>query len=771
MRHEQQAHTMSVGQNVLRQEGREKLTGEAKYVDDITYPGMLYGKTIRSTVAHALIKYINFDPMFDWSRVVIADYRDIPGRNVVVLIEDDQPLLAESKVKHVEEPILLLAAEDREVLEEAAQHIQIEYEPLPAVFSMDDALARKQLLFKQDNIFKRICITKGDVLRGLSKSDRIIEGTYRVGPQEQLYIEPQGMIAIPGEDGAMIIEGSTQCPHYVHRAVKHILDLPDEKVIVRQTVTGGGFGGKEEYPDMLAGHAAVLARKTGRPVKMVYDRVEDLSATTKRHPARIHHRTGVTRDGRLMSMLIDIVMDGGAYCTLSPVVLSRGAIHAAGPYNCDNLRIEAKVVATNHPPYGAFRGFGVPQVCFAIEQHMDQIADSLGIDPLTLRQINMLRQGDRTATGQRLHYSVGSDQVLHAAVARANYHQLVRRYSRQTGTKRRGVGLSFFYHGAGFTGSGELNMRSGAAVELRVDGTASIYTGTTEIGQGTRTIFCQIVAEELGLPYERVFIENPDTSRVPDSGPTVASRTCMIIGGVLQRCASELKQKLVATAAEAIGVSVEAIKIENEHVLCIDAPVMTLADAVTTYVERYGPLRVFQRYDPPPGMQWDEREYRGDAYAAYAFGADVAEVEVDLETFEVKVLRVISAADVGRAIHPILAEGQIEGGTLQAVGYAVMEEVVMQQGRMINNRLTNYLIPTAVDAPEIHAILVESPYPFGPFGAKGIGELPMDGGAPAIASAIYQATGLRVTELPITPERLHQAACQAAGQRPNQEFK
>lgn len=767
MQHEQQAHAPSVGHNVLRQEGREKLTGEARYVDDLSYPGMLYGKTIRSTLPHALIKYINFDPVFDWSRVVIADYHDIPGRNVVILIEDDQPLLAERKVKHAEEPILLLAAEDRELLEEAARHVHIEYEPLPAIFSMDDALARKQVLYKQDNIFKRICITKGDVLRGLSKSDQIIEGTYRVGPQEQLYIEPQGMIAIPGEDGTMIVEGSTQCPYYVHRALKHILDLPDDKVIVRQTVTGGGFGGKEEYPDMLAGHAAVLARKAGRPVKMVYDRVEDLSATTKRHPARIHHRTGVSRDGRLMSMLIDIVMDGGAYCTLSPVVLSRGAIHAAGPYNCDNLRIEAKVVATNHPPYGAFRGFGVPQVCFAVEQQMDQIAESLGIDPLTLRQINLLRQGDRTATGQRLDYSVGSDQVLHTAVTRANYHQLVRRYRRQTGTKRRGVGLSFFYHGAGFTGSGELNMRSGAAVELRPDGTASIYTGTTEIGQGTRTIFCQIVADELGLPYERVFIENADTSRVPDSGPTVASRTCMIIGGVLQRCASELKHKLTVTAAEAIGVSVETIKIEHDHILCIDAPVMTLADAVNTHVERYGPLRVFQRYDPPPGMHWDEHQYRGDAYAAYAFGADVAEVEVDLETFEVKVLRVTSVADVGRAIHPILAEGQIEGGTLQAVGYAVMEEVVMQQGRMINNRLTNYLIPTAVDAPEINAILVESPYPFGPFGAKGIGELPMDGGAPAIASAISQATGLRITELPITPERLHQAACQAAGQNRN----
>jgi CO/xanthine dehydrogenase Mo-binding subunit len=471
----------------------------------------------------------------------------------------------------------------------------------------------------------------------------------------------------------------------------------------------------------------------------------------------IHHRTGVTKDGRLMSMLIDVVMDGGAYCTLSPVVLSRGAIHAAGPYNCANVRIEAKAVATNNPPYGAFRGFGVPQVCFAIEQQMDQIARSLGIDPVTFRQINMLRQGDETATGQQLHYSIGTDDVLNTAVASSDYHNLVRRYRKQTGTKRRGVGVSFFYHGAGFTGSGELNMRSGAAVELLSDGTAKIYTGTTEIGQGTRTIFCQIVADELGLPYDRVVMEEPDTSRVPDSGPTVASRTCMIIGGVLQHCASELKHRLAAAAAEAIGVSLNSVKIEHGEILCIDAPVMTFAEAVSTSIERYGPLRVFKRYDPPPGMRWDEHEYHGDAYAAYAFAADVAEVEVDVETLEINVLNLTSVADVGRAIHPILAEGQIEGGTLQGVGYAVMEEVVMRRGQMVNNRLTNYLIPTSVDAPEIKTILVESEYPYGPYGAKGIGELPMDGAAPAIASAIYQATGIVVTELPITPERLQQA--------------
>jgi CO/xanthine dehydrogenase Mo-binding subunit len=742
----------SVGKSVPRKEGREKLTGQAKYVDDLAYPGMLYGKTIRSTVAHALIKKIEFDPAFDWTRVLIADYRDIPGKNIVALIVDDQPLLVENRVRHIEEPIRLLAAADRELLEEAAKHVRIEYEELPAIFSMEESLDRKQVLYGEDNVFKHISITKGDVEKGLAEADVVVEGTYREGPQEQLYIEPQGMIAIPNEDGSITVDGSMQCPHYVHRALKVLFDLPDEKVIVRQTVTGGGFGGKEEYPNMIAGHAAVLARKAGRPVKIIYDRGEDLAVTPKRHPAIIKHRTGLTRDGRLVAMDIAILMDGGAYCTLSPVVLSRGAIHAAGPYRCPNVRVEANVVATNNPPYGAFRGFGVPQACFAVELHMDKIADALGLDPLTVRQINMLRQGDETATGQKLTYSIGTAEVLSTAIAKSNYERLYHQYKKQTGAKRRGIGLSFFFHGAGFTGSGELNMRSGATVELLADGSAKIITGSTEIGQGTRTIFCQIVADELGLPYDQVVMEEPDTSRVPDSGPTVASRTCMIIGGVLQKAAAELQQTLTQFVAESLGLTASVL--DNRNFICDGAPVMSLAEAARAYIERHGPLRVFKRYDPPPGIQWDDATYHGDAYAAYAFAADVAQVEVDMETYEISVLKITNVSDVGRAIHPILAEGQIEGGTLQGVGYATIEGVVMKNGRMVNDRLTNYLIPTSVDAPEIETILVESEYPFGPFGAKGIGELPMDGAAPAIASAIYNATGVMVTELPITPERL-----------------
>ncbi|MGH9855318.1 MAG: xanthine dehydrogenase family protein molybdopterin-binding subunit, partial [Blastocatellia bacterium] len=410
---------MAVGQNVLRKEGHEKLTGAARYIDDIALDGMLFGKTIRSSIPRGRIKSITFDPAYDWSRIVVADYRDIPGNNYVALIENDQPLLAETEIRHCEEPILLIAAESKHEAEIAARHIRIEYEELPPVLTIEDALEGDQIIHGSDNIFKSFLITRGDVDEAFKQADHIVEGEYRVPHQEQLYIEPQGMIAIPGDD-TMTVMGSMQCPYYVHKALKHVFNLSDEQVIVIQTTTGGGFGGKEEYPSMIAAHAALLAHKAKRPVKIIYDRAEDIAATPKRHPGIIRHRTGVTKDGRLVASEIDIVFDGGAYATLSSVVLSRGAIHALGPYRCDNVRITARAVATNTPPNGAFRGFGAPQVTFAYEMQMEKIAEKVGMDSVAIRRINMLREGDITATGQKLIWSVGSEEVLNAAVERSD---------------------------------------------------------------------------------------------------------------------------------------------------------------------------------------------------------------------------------------------------------------------------------------------------------------------------------------------------------------
>jgi CO/xanthine dehydrogenase Mo-binding subunit len=752
---------MAVGQNVLRKEGYDKLTGAARYVDDISLDDVLFGKTIRSTIPRGRIKSIKLDPSYDWSRIVVVDHRDIPGENYVALIENDQPLLVESEVRHCYEPILLIAAESKQLIEEAARHIQIEYEESTPVLTMEESLACKELLYGTDNVFKRFLIGRGDIDEGFAAADRIIEASYRVPHQEQLYIEPQGMIAIPG-DGEMTVMGSMQCPYYVHKALKQLLRLSDERTIVIQTTTGGGFGGKEEYPSMIAAHAALLAQKARRPVKIIYERDEDIAATTKRHPGIIRHRTGVTRDGRLTASEIDIVLDSGAYVTLTPVVLSRGAIHALGPYRCDNVRIAARAVVTNTPPNGAFRGFGAPQVTFAYEMQMEKIAAELGIDPLELRRTNMLREGDITATGQRLTWSVGSEDVLNAAVTRSHYLEKrddARLENQEAGSLRsqvrRGVGLSFFLHGAGFTGSGEARMKAQAGVEITADGHARVLAGSTEIGQGTRTIFCQIVADELGLEFDDVEVEDPDTSKVPDSGPTVASRTTMVVGSVVQLAARECKDKLVNFVGERFGAP-EAKLVAGEFT-ANGKSLARFNEIAREYIAQFGELRAYSRYASPPEIEWDDETYSGDAYPVYSWGAEVAEVEVDMDTFEVTVGKITTAQDIGRAIHPVLAAGQIEGGTLQAVGYGLLEELVWDKGRIINNRLTNYIIPTSLDAPDMETIIVEKAYPHGPFGAKGVGELPMDGAAPAIAAAVFNATGAFVSEIPITPERLMSA--------------
>ena len=698
----------SVGRNVPRKEGLDKVTGAARYVDDLAFPGMLHARTVRSAIPSGEIADLRLD--FDRTGFTIADWRDVPGRNTIALIELDQPCLAEREIRHFAEPILLLAHEDRERLLDAERGVTIEYRPSEPVYDPE----------RSPQCFKEIVIEKGEIARGFAEADRIVEGEYRAGHQEQLYIEPNGVIALP-ENGGVTVYGSLQCPYYVHRALRVLLGLPEDRVRVVQTETGGGFGGKEEYPSMIAGHAAILALKSGRPVKLVYDRVEDMVATTKRHPAVIRHRTGVKRDGRLTAIEIDVLMDGGAYMTLSPVVLSRGVIHATGPYRCDHVRVHGRVVMTNTPPNGAFRGFGAPQTQFAAEVHMERIAEALGMDPVRLRETNAFRPGDTTATGQVLGNDCSAVKVLRDAVKRSGFRGKRRAWR---GTNR-GIGLSLFFHGSGFTGGGEVKLASKASLELTERG-ARILVGSTEIGQGTRTMHAQIVADTLGIPYENVEAEAVDTARVPDSGPTVASRTCMVVGKILERCAREIREKLGKTTPQ-------------------------------DYLAKNGSLVVTKEYAGPDGLYWDDDTYRGDAYGAFGWGCDVVEVERDPVTFEVRPTRVTTVQDIGRAIHPVLASGQIEGGTAQGIGYALLEEVSLRDGRMANAQLTNYIVPTTLDTPAIDVTILENPYEHGPFGAKGVGEMPIDGPAPAVVNAIRNL-GIDIREIPATPERILKAS-------------
>ena len=708
----------------LRREGPAKLTGEAKYADDLVFPGAWFGATVRSTEPHARFIGVELDDGFDWSRVVMVTADDIPGDNVVSLIDDDQPVLVPvgGVIRHQAEPCVLIAAPDRAVLREAKRHIRLRTERLPAVF---DPLW-------SDIEFAHYTVETGDPATAMASAALVVEGTYRVGHQEQLYIENQAMIAVPRPDGGVTVHGSLQCPYYVHKAMKRALRMGDELAVVVQAETGGGFGGKEEYPSVIALHAALLALRCGKPVRMIYDRHEDISATTKRHPAVIRYRSGVSETGELIAQEIEVIMDGGAYSTLTPVVLSRGTLHAGGPYRCPNVRITGRAMATNTPPNGAFRGFGAPQTEFAAEMQVNRIAEALDASPLDLRRRWVYRENDVTPTGQVLRESVAGIEVLEAAADAAAFdrtHAQTRamREARTDGARvATGIGLALAWHGAGFTGSGEVKLASVASLELTDDGRIRVLTASTEMGQGTKTIFPQIVAEALGVEYGDVEVAPQDTSIVPDSGPTVASRTAMVVGGLLIKAA----EKLRARVEERTG--------------------QPFADSYRTA----GPMRVDERFTPYPGEPFDDTTYRGDAYPAFGWACAIARVDVDLDTGEVTVRECISADDVGKAIHPVLAEGQIEGGTLQAIGYATIEEMKLIDGRYMNDRMATYLIPTSLDAPKLRSILVEQPYSGVPHGAKGIGELPMDVGAPAIVAAIHDATGIWIDDLPATPERI-----------------
>ncbi|MGB6160191.1 MAG: xanthine dehydrogenase family protein molybdopterin-binding subunit [Acidobacteriaceae bacterium] len=727
-----------VGKPVLRKEGVAKVCGRAQYIDDLTLPGMLYGATVRSSIARGRILGIEFGDDVSWNEFVIVTATDIPGANEIALINHDWPCLAAEVVNHSEEPIVLLAHPDRHLLPKAVAAVRVQYEEWPAVFSIEESERRDAVVRGEDNLFKSFLMEKGDVDAVWAQADRIVQGEYATGAQEHLYIENNGAIAAYSADEGLTVWGSLQCPFYVHKSLVKMTGLPEDKVRIVQVETGGAFGGKEDYPSMIGAHAALLAMKSGHPVKIVYDRAEDMAATTKRHPSRVRHRTAVTREGKLLGAEIEIALDGGAYSTLSATVLSRATIHAGGPYDWPNIRVRSKAFATNYPPHGAFRGFGAPQSLFAIERHMDHIAEALGIAPDEVRRRNFLKPGQTTTTGQVVQEDIDLDHLMDRALDESDYHAKRERFARDNagaGMKKKGIGLAAFLHGSGFTGSGERYLNSLAAMDVTAAGKARVLVSSTEFGQGTNTILCQIAAETLGIDYDAVEMGPPDTSVVPNTGPTVASRTSMVVGKLVHSAALGLKKTLVVSGLLQEGYSTS-----------------DFVTAARTYVVQHGTLRSESRYEPPPGVHWDDQQYRGEAYAAYAWAVYVAEVTVDLATYGVVVDDFVAVQEVGRVLNPVLATGQIEGGVAQGIGWALYEKVVWGRGRMQNNQMTNYIIPTSQDIPPIRVFFEERPFGHGAYGAKGIGELPMDGPAPAILNAIAHATGKQFDSVPLLPE-------------------
>jgi CO/xanthine dehydrogenase Mo-binding subunit len=712
-----------IGVSPPRPDGLAKATGHTRYADDLKFPDLWFGATLRSPHAHARFErpaWRGGRPPGEAVLVTAADLGALGVVNGVQLLDDTWPILASGVVNHVGEAIAIVAAPSRAAARAAVEELEVSYTPLEAVLDLRAADTQQPLYSRN--------LECGNVASALAAADLIVEGEYRTGLQEHIYIECQAMTAWFDADGRAHAVGSMQCPYYVHKAFAHALGLPDDKIRIAATAVGGGFGGKEDYPSVIALHAALLARAARRPVRIAYDRHEDIIGTTKRHPSIVRHRTGVNRDGTLAAMDVEVILDGGAYKTLSPVVLSRAILHATGPYRVPHVRVRGRVLRTHTAPNGAFRGFGVPQTAFAVERQMDRVANRVGLDPFEIRVRNVVEPGDRLPTGQVLDATTSARACLERAASRTRFQERWRANA--------GVGMSLYFHGCGFTGSGELKMKSPVTARLLEDGRIEILTAMTDMGQGCVIVFPQIAATAAGVGLDDVTFAPPDTSLVPDSGPTVASRTTMIVGGAIDKAVRELRRRVVGEVAEAVASGVK------------------FRDLARDYFKAHGPVEITVRHEPPDWQTFDDTTYQGAAYPTYAWGCDVVEVTVDPDTFDVRPRSAFAVCEVGKAIHPVLCKGQIEGGTLQSIGYATMEEIKVEKGRYLNDRLATYLIPTIKDSPRIDVELLERGFEGGPFGAKGIGELPMDGAAPAVVGAIENATGIVVDEIPATPERI-----------------
>jgi CO/xanthine dehydrogenase Mo-binding subunit len=539
------------------------------------------------------------------------------------------------------------------------------------------------------------------------------------------------------------------------------------KVKVIQTVTGGGFGGKEDVPALVASHAAICALKTGKPVRLIYDRKEDFNSMSKRHPSWSKVTYAADKGGRITACVVKYVLDGGAYSTLSPIVLWRGAVHAAGPYKIDNVRIEAYAVATNKVPCGAFRGFGQPQICFAQESLVDELAHKLKIDPIRLRLKNILRSGDKTATGQEIGGSCGLEELLETVRKKSDWDVAMQKGKGVTGfrgkewteggrDKARGLGVSVAYYGVGLGAKGRYLDRAGAYVNIYKDATVGVNVGNTEMGQGALTVLSQICAETLNAPYENIKLEEVDTSKVSDSGPTVASRTTLMSGNAIINAAAPMRDNIFKTAFDLLiakGADVSRPMSAGRGVFSIGGVSVAFADAVKECWNRRMKMSE-QGWYVAPRTSYNMADGQGDAYVAYSYSAGVAEVEVDLKTGVTRVLKIYAAYDVGRIINPVLAEGQAQGGILQGMSWALYENLVYKNGIMLNPNFTDYVLATTADKPEYDITFVEKPYAEGPYSAKGMGEVPLIGVAPAVANAVKNASGVRVRSVPLLPEKV-----------------
>ncbi|MDF2676701.1 MAG: xanthine dehydrogenase, molybdenum binding subunit apoprotein [Bacillota bacterium] len=679
----------------------EKIAGKAKYTQDLHFEHMLYAKTLRSEFPCAKINSIEIPEIP--KGYFIVDSKDIPHKNIVPIVYDDQPFFAEDKVNYVGEPILLVVGPDKTIILNILKNIKVNYTVLKPILNI-----------KESEKLNKICaeyeITKGDFDSAVKNYSYIVEDEFNTGYQEHIYLETQSMIGHYDGD-CVTVYGSMQCPYFIHNSLKQALNYSDDAIRVVQLPTGGAFGGKEEYPSLIGVHAALASIKAKKPVQLVFDRQEDIICSTKRHPSIINIKSYINDENIIVAREINIKIDAGAYAGLSNVVLQRIAFASSGAYNIPNLKIHAVAFFTNNIVTGAFRGFGGCQAIFAIEMHMENIANKLNMDSLELKNKYFLKKGDSSSTSGLFNYDIKLNQIAERIEQMSLYNKKREKFKENT-EKLQGIGISIIMHGCGFTGNGEKSViHTKARLKKNKDNTIEIYTAAAEMGQGVLTTLRKIVATTLDIPIENIKINYPDTLICPDSGPTVASRTIMIVGKLLKDIAEEMKKRWA----------------EEE-------------------------FEIIKEYKYPQNLSWDNDNLKGNANPEYSWGANAVEVEIDPITYESTIKGIWAVYDIGNAIDERIAKGQIEGGIIQGLGYGKLEVLQVKDGFIQQCNLTNYIIPSSTDFPKIESELISNPFDEGPFGARGMGELTIVGAAPAYALAVQNALNKKISRIPVTQE-------------------
>lgn len=741
---------VGMGAPAVRVDAEAKVRGTALYGDDYRLDGLCYLSVVRSPYPSAEVLDIDPEPALAVPGVLgVLTARDIPGVNAYGIIIEDQPVFADTVVRFRGDTVLAVVGESRQAAEEGARRVLMTYRELVPIFSPFDAQKPEApLLHPSGNLLASLAVRKGDVDAGFRQAAHTVEERFETQLIEHAYIEPEAGVAWREADGTITMAVSTQTPYMDRDATARILGIPPEKIRVIQAVTGGGFGGKLDIS--IQPYLALAVAKFGRPVKLTLSREESMLSTTKRHPYDIRYRLGAAADGRFVAVQAEITGDTGAYASWGPTVITRACIHATGPYEIPHVLAQGRLWYTNHPPCGAMRGFSTPQLAVATECAIDILAERLGMDPIDLRLRNALRPGSATGTGQVLTASVGMAETLVAVREKWRELEGRRPFPREDGPWAFGIGVASMWYGIGNT---SLSNPAEVRVELERDGRVHLYTSATDIGQGSSTILLQILSEALGLDLDRIRITTADTSLTPDSGKTSASRISFIAGNAVVDAARQLQKAVAAEGALLLGVAPDEVIVAGGRVARIGAARKSVGFSriARRIMEREGQT-TFQGYFDPQTTPLDEHG-QGNPYQTYAFATQLAQLRVNRRSGEVQVLRVIAAHDLGKAINPQAAEGQIEGGIVMGLGFALMENYI--PGETMN--FSTYLIPTPLELPEIYPILIETHDPAGPFGAKGVGEPAMIATAPAILNALSRAIGRRITRLPATPERVYRA--------------